>query len=373
MAPELTGERVARVLQVVLQLDPGGTERLVIELVRRLRQRFPTAVCCLDQPGAWAAGVRHAGVEVTALGRRPGFHPSVAKQLASVAARFKATVLHCHHYSPFVYGRLASLGLPGTRIVFTEHGRLSDSPPSAKRRLANRFLSMGVTSLYAVSYDLRRHVVAEGFPERMGVIWNGIDPGPAPDEAARRHARRRIGLPDGTKVIGTVARLDPVKDLGTLLEAFAIVRRQSAYRLVVIGDGSERESLRTRASALQLEGVVDWLGQRGDVRELLSGLDVYVNSSISEGVSLTLLEAMAAERPVVATQVGGTPEVVLDEETGLLCPARSPEALSGQLQRLLDDESLGARFGRAGRNRVLEHFTLDRMVEQYAAVYEHAT
>jgi glycosyltransferase involved in cell wall biosynthesis len=226
-----------------------------------------------------------------------------------------------------------------------------------------------VASLYAVSHDLRRHLVAEGFPERMGVIWNGIEPGAAPDEETRRDARLRLGLTEGTRAIGTVARLDPVKDLGTLLEAVADVRREAPCRLVVIGDGPEREWLRARATALALDGAVDWLGQRADVRALLPGLDVYVNSSVSEGVSLTLLEAMSAELPVVATGVGGTPEVVVDGQTGLLCPARSPETMVRSLKAVLRDGALRARYGRAGRQRVLEHFTLGRMVERYAAIY----
>jgi glycosyltransferase involved in cell wall biosynthesis len=161
-----------------------------------------------------------------------------------------------------------------------------------------------------------------------------------------------------------------VKDLGTLLEALVGVRRHSRCGLVVIGDGPEREVLRARATALSLDGAVVWLGPRGDVRELLPGFDVYVNSSISEGISLTLLEAMSAELPVVATRVGGTPEVVVDGETGLLCPPRSPEALCHQLERLIGDPASAARYGRAGRSRVCECFTLDRMVEQYAALYE---
>lgn len=371
MTLDSTSGTAARVLQVVLQLDPGGTERLVLELVRRLRNRFPTSVCCLDQRGSWGSQLMDEGIDVSALGRAPGFHPGVARKLAAVAARVNASVMHCHHYSPFVYGTLARFWLPRTRIVFTEHGRLSDAPPSRKRRLANRFLVRGGPAIYAVSHDLRRHMMAEGFPARTGVIWNGIDPGLAPDEDARRRARLRMRLPDGARVVGTVARLDPVKDLGTLLEAVAMVRREiTTSRLVIIGDGPEREALRARARDLDIEDAVDWLGQRDDVRELLPGIDVYANSSISEGVSLTLLEAMAAERPVVATSVGGSPEVIIDDETGLLCAARSPEALSSSLRHILRDGEAAVRYGRAGRSRVCAHFTLDRMVEQYAALYE---
>src|SRR4051812_16774442 len=123
------------VLQVVLTLAPGGTERLVIQIVQQLSERFDMAVCCLDEPGAWADDLSRGGVPVTALHRAPGFHPSIAWRIAALARRHRASVLHCHHYSPFVYGRLAAMLVPGTRVVFTEHGRLSDAAPSGKRRV----------------------------------------------------------------------------------------------------------------------------------------------------------------------------------------------------------------------------------------------
>lgn len=360
-----------RVLQVVLQLDPGGTERLVIDIVRRLYQRFPTAVCCLDQPGQWAPQVTSLGVAVSALNRSPGFRPSLAWQLAKVAARTRAQVLHCHHYSPFVYGRLASLLRPGTRVVFTEHGRLSDTPPSAKRRAVNRFLMRGVSALYAVSHDLRRHLLLEGFPDRLGVIWNGIEPGAVPDEEARRRARSLLEVSPTDIVVGTVGRLDPVKDFPTLVTAFATAHaHEPRLRLVLVGAGSERPLVEERLRSVGVEAFVHLMGQRDDVRELLPGFDIYANSSISEGVSLTLLEAMAAELPVVATRVGGTPEVVQDGQTGLLSAARAPEELARLLLELASSTTTARDLGKAGRRRVLEHFTIDRMVERYAAIYE---
>lgn len=359
-----------RVLQVVLNLEPGGTERLVIELVRRLHRRFPTAVCCLDKAGQWAAELTAEGVEVVALGREPGFHLATARRLRAIATARRATVLHCHHYSPFVYGRLASVGLRGVRVVFTEHGRLSDAPPSPKRRVVNHLLPLGVRDLYAVSNDLRRHLVDEGFPSRMGVIWNGIDPGPAPDEARRTAARAMLGIGPEERLIGSVGRLDPVKDFQTLIAAFAMAHaRDGRLRLVIAGEGPERDALVSAVRKAGVEQVVQLLGHRSDVRVLLPAMDVYVNSSVTEGVSLTLLEAMAAERPIVATGVGGTPEVVVDGETGLLCAARAPAALAERMLGIAGDAALAARLGAAGRRRVLERFTLDRMVDAYTSVY----
>lgn len=357
-------------LQVVLQLDPGGTERLVVEIVRRLHTRMPMAVCCLDELGAWAGRVTALGVPVHALHRQPGFHPTLSVQLAAVARQFDADVLHCHHYSPFVYGRLAAMLVPGTRAVYTEHGRLSDAPPSPKRRLANWVVMAGAHDLYAVSHDLRAHLLREGVPGRMRVIWNGIDPGDPPTPSARAAGRAALGVENDAWVVGTVARLDPVKDLGTLVAAVAEAARvRPTVRLAVIGEGPERVALEATAHALGVAARVRFLGHRDDARALVAGVDVFANSSTSEGISLTLLEAMAAELPVVATRVGGTPEVVMDGETGRLAPARNPGALSAALLDVAADSARARNWGAAGRARLLQHFTIDEMVRRYAAVY----
>ncbi len=213
-----------RVLQVVLSLNAGGTERLVVELVRRLQQDIPMAVCCLDEPGIWASELTSAGVPVDALHRGPGFVPQLGHAIAQLAARHGAAVAHCHHYSPFIYGGLARLWRPRMRMVYTEHGRLSDAPPSAKRRLANTVFGKLATAVFAVSEELRQHMVEEGFSERTtAVIYNGIDVGPLPGVRQRDAIRQELGVAEDTLVVGTIARLDPVKDLGTLIKAIALL------------------------------------------------------------------------------------------------------------------------------------------------------
>ncbi len=357
-----------RVLQVVLGLNPGGTERLVIELATRLHGRIPTAVCCLDDAGAWAPEVEARGVAVHALNRQPGFHPSLGRRVAAVARRHGATVIHAHHYSPFVYSGCTRLAGLFTPIVFTEHGRLSDAGPSAKRRLANGALRQLAARTYGVSNDVRLHLVAEGFAANaVGVIYNGIDLGPAPGPEDRASVRRSLGVADDVLVLATIARLDPVKDLGILLRAVHAAA-DVPLLLLVIGDGSERAALEAEAASLGLGNRVRFLGHRNDARTWLGGCDAYVNTSISEGVSLTILEGMAARLPVIATRVGGTPEVV-DEHCGVLIPAREPAACADALRRLGRDRALRSAMGAAGRQRVEAHFVLDRMVNDYAAVY----
>jgi glycosyltransferase involved in cell wall biosynthesis len=354
---------------VVLSLNPGGTERLVVELVRRLRAELPMAVCCLDEAGSWGEGLRREDVGVTALTRHDGFQPRLGRAISRVAAQHGTNVVHCHHYSPFVYASIAKLWSPGLRIVFTEHGRLSDAPASPKRRLANRVLARAPRRVVTVSADLREHLVAEGFPaDKVRVIYNGIEAGPPPDVEARQRVRQALAIPDDVVVAATVARLDPVKDLGTLIHAVARQPRPARLILLVVGDGSERAGLEALARQSGAESLVRFLGHREDARDLLAGCDLYVNSSISEGISLTILEAMAARLAVVATRAGGTPEI-LDTTCGRLVPVRDSEALGAALTTLGANPALRTALGRAARARVEERFTLDRMVAQYRDAY----
>jgi L-malate glycosyltransferase len=361
--------RVPRVLQVVLSLAPGGTERLVLELIKRSAPEIDMAVCCLDDTGEWGEELRRNLVNVEALHRKAGFHPMLGYRVARAAHRQRANVIHCHHYSPFVYGCVSRLWYPSARVLFTEHGRLSDAPPSQKRQIANRVLSLVPHQVFTVSSDLKRHIVAEGFPDtRVRVIYNGIDIGPLPDTDARPRVQERLGLSQGRVVVGTIARLDSVKDLGTLIEAVALVNRNIPATLLIIGDGAERKPLEDKAVMTHADGMVRFLGHRDDARDLLAGCHVYANSSIHEGISLTILEAMAAAIPVVATRVGGTPEI-LEDTCGRLVPARDAQTLAAALSDLAARPDLREHLGRAARQRVETRFTLERMIREYREAY----
>jgi len=326
-------------------------------------------VCCLDEPGLWAEEVARQGVTVAALGRQSGFRPGLGGQVARHAREHEANVIHAHHYSPFVYSCLARARGTRAGIVFTEHGRLSDAPPSAKRRIANRVLSRMPRRVFAVSRDLKAHMTGEGFrDDAIDVIYNGIDVGPRPDAGARARAREWMGVGDDVLVVATIARLDPVKDLGTLIAACSQISTAVPILLLVIGDGPERDHLQQIALAAQPAIAVRFAGHRDDARQWLAGSDVYVNCSVSEGVSLTILEAMAAGLPVVATRVGGTPEVI-DETCGRFIPSRNPAALAGAILELSGQPELRRRLGDGGRARVEERFTLERMIREYRDVY----
>ncbi len=348
-----------RVMQVVLSLSPGGTERLVIDICRRLGNGFDVSVCCLDDEGAWASELRDRDIEVIALNRRPGFRPGIGREIAHLAKQRGVDVLHCHQYSPFVYGRIAKYWLPRLKLVYTEHGRLSDAPPTWKRQLVNPVLGRFDGPIVAVSDELRRFMIDSRFPrERVAVIHNGIDAATLPTPGDRHRARALLGLKDEALVAVSVARLDPVKDFPCLLDAFALVRQVVPHaHLLIVGDGPERAALEARAAQPDLAGSVEFLGLRPDVRAVLPAADLYVNSSISEGVSITILEAMAAGVPVVATAAGGTPEVLADGNAGVLVPVRDPVRLAQAIIALAADPRRAhrPRDARPPAGRILFH------------------
>jgi glycosyltransferase involved in cell wall biosynthesis len=357
-------------MQLVLSLSPGGTERLVIEIVRALARQIDSIVCCLDEPGAWADELAARHVPIIPLSRAPGFRPSLALRLSRVMKDHAIDVVHCHHYSPYVYGLLASIITPRVQLVFTEHGRLSDAGPSRKRQLVNPWLSRLPGHLCAVSVDLKQHMVLEGFPgRRIHVHYNGIHPGERPNAFQRFSARAALGLSSDSFVVGAVGRLDSVKNLPLLLEAHArLADRCPGLRTVIVGDGPEREALERQAAGLDLSQSVIFTGYRQDVRFLMSAFDLHVNCSAYEGVSLTILEAMASALPVIATRVGGNPEVVVDGETGVLVPA-GPLSIAGAILDLARDPRRRRAMGDAGRWRVIRHFSIARMVGDYARIY----
>jgi glycosyltransferase involved in cell wall biosynthesis len=359
-----------RVMQLVLSLSPGGTERLVIELCRRLAADVDTVVACLDEPGEWAAEVTRLNIPVIALDRKPGFHPALSVRLGEVIKAQRINVIHCHHYSPFVYGLLAAVLHPTARLVFTEHGRLHGVGVSSKRRLVNPLLARWPSTICAVSGALKQHMVDEGFPERsIQVVYNGIELGVRAQPAERAAMRATMGLGNEAFVVGSVGRLDPVKNLGALVDAMRVLKeRYPVAKAVIVGDGPDRQALVERAAAVGLEADIIFTGYRSDVRAVMAAFDLYVNCSTYEGVSLTILEAMASALPVVASAVGGNPEVVIENETGLLIRPQA-EAIAIAVSALIEHPARRQTMGNAARWRVKRHFTIERMVSDYAAAY----
>jgi glycosyltransferase involved in cell wall biosynthesis len=336
-------------MQVVLSLRVGGLERVVVDLVDHASDDFRFVVCCLEEPGQWASEIPPTKGKVVALRKKSGVDWRLIWKIGSLARAEKVDVIHTHNSTAHFYGALAAK-FTKARVLHTEHGKNVGEEARYHRLnyIAARFTDFTV----AVSEKNAEIAVArEGVdPAHLKVIPNGIriDRFAAP----RGSAGRRIG---------TVGRLVPEKNYPLLLRATAAIRDSD---LTLVGDGPLREELQKQAGAN-----VSFLGQRVDVSELLAGFDVFVLPSNTEGMSIALLEAMAAACPIVVTAVGGNVELIKHMQTGLVVPPNDEPALRGAIERLLADPVLAARLGAAARTAVEKHHSVKAMTERYEELW----
>ncbi len=360
-----------RVGMVISELELGGAERLVITLAGRLRARgYATVIFSLATGGALKEAAGRAGADVVPLGFGRA-DPRVVWALADALHRHPVDLLHLHLPRAGVVGRVVARRLGLSPVVYTEHN-VWGAYGVVMRRL-NQWTMHWVDHLIAVSEEVRRCTLAHGMPaDRVTTIPNGIDADAL--SAAASHGpslRGLLGLPAGVPVVGVVANLHPRKGLDTLVAALPRLHRQRAgVHLVIIGrDDGMGERLRQLAAKAGVGAMVHLMGPRHDAAALLRQFDVFALPSRVEGLPIALLEAMALERPVVVTPVGGVPEVVEDGRDGLHVPVGDPEALALAVGRLLQAPEEAVAFGRSAAARVRREFSLEHMAEEHVRLY----
>ncbi|MBW2570109.1 MAG: glycosyltransferase [Deltaproteobacteria bacterium] len=360
------------VLHLIQGLEIGGLEIMVVNLLERIdRSQYRSSICCYDSLGSLAEGLPERGIGVHLLRRRSGIDYLYPFKLARYLKKSKIKILHLHNPTALFYGTLAGKIAGTSCIIYTEHGR--DFSSSIKVRIANRILCKMVDRVVVVAEHGKRYLVEhEGVNEKKIVkIYNGIDSKKFGTRQEVILIRRQLGITDDQSVIGIVARLDPIKNHVCLIRAMKIIATRFLDTiLLIIGDGFLRSELESLTEDLGLQNHIKFLGTRSDIAELLSVLDVFVLSSFSEGLSLTLIEACAAAKPIVVTDVGGNAEIVKHESNGLLVPSDQPEDLAKAITELLTDKEKGRQMGEVGRKKFKEEFTLDGMVRKYEDLYE---
>lgn len=371
-----------KVLLVITRMSMGGAPRHVLSLASGLdgeRYQVWIATGAEDRgEGSLLEEARSSGVRLVLVpGLRRELSPSDDLKALIWMYRFMTSerfhIVHTHTSKAGILGRLAGrlAGVPVS--VHTFHGNIFEGffgsfasslfllLERAMAKLTDRFVAVSRQNL---SYFVRRGIAPRG---KFRLIYNGVDPGrfSGTDKLAAKEA---LGLPQGP-VVGTVAALVPVKGLEYFLEAARSVSSEvPRTAFVIAGGGVLEETLRKMAKDLGLD--VRFLGPRKDVPLVLSALDVFVLPSLSEGMGLSIMEAMAAGLPVVATEVGGVPELVVDGSTGILVPPKDPDALAEAILECIREKGRAEEMGRRGRERVRASFPLSRMIREHEALYE---
>lgn len=339
---------------------------------------FSHIICYLGENRRLHNNLADLGYEVLYLGFRKKqldfFNPLVVLKLSKVLKEKRIDMIHCHKHKPAVYGTLASIVSGRIPVIAHVHGLFRTR--SLKRRVTNWMLLKFVKRIIAVSESVRRDVIESNWridPLKVVTVKNCIDLSTIDNiHVSKKEARLRLGLSEDEIVFGTVGRLAATKGQFYLLEAFTHVRTQlKSARLVVVGNGPLREKLENIARD---SGVLPWVsftGYRDDVFELLKGFDIFVLPSLAEGLSIALLEAMASRLPVIASNVGGIPEVFGGCQCGSLVPARDASALASAMIEIGSaDSAMKNKLGEHGRQRIEEEFTTDVMIKKLTDIYE---
>jgi glycosyltransferase involved in cell wall biosynthesis len=289
---------------------------------------------------------------------------------------WRPAIVHTHTAKAGVLGRLAARSAGVPTVVHTYHGHVlrgyfSPAKTALFRQLETR-LAHAADALVAVSESVKQDLVALGIApaEKVRVIPLGLDLSHLAADLPRGALRREAGIPDASPLVGMVGRLVPIKDVPTFLRAARIIREtRPDARFALVGDGEERSALESLCRELDLDGKVTFFGWRRDLAAVYGDLDVVVNASRNEGTPVALIEALAAAKPVVATRVGGTPDLLGEGERGRLVPPAEPEALARAVLETLEESEAARRRAQAGREHVLARHSSDRLVRDVDALY----
>ncbi len=368
-------ESKIRVMHVVAGLSLAGTEYNVIKLVNRLdRSRFIPSIVALEAKFGDARSHIAADIVAVELSKGYGFQARLIRQLAELFRQQHLDVVHAHNWTTFLYTVLAARLAAVPVIVHGEHGRETDAYAQRGKRLwACKFLASLCDHLTVVSPDILQILQNTWRVPRwkLSLLTNGVMLDRFMPLRNRGAAKRALGIIENTPTIGTViGSIRPVKDLPTLFKAFALVRKKVPdAHLLVVGHASTMQEYEDLARDMAIAEAVRFLGKRSDIPQVMPAFDVYANSSIYEGMSNAILEAMACGVPVVATAVGGTPAIVSDGRNGFLIPPKAPEPMSEAISHLLLDPNKHEAISRAGRQHVEHHHNFHDTVSRHEALY----
>jgi glycosyltransferase involved in cell wall biosynthesis len=358
-----------RILQIIPTLDRSGAEKQMCLLARGLpAEQFDVHVCALTRGGPLLDDLHRAGVPTHLIGKRWRIDPRAFADLRRHVARLRPDLVHTWLFAANAYGRAAAVACGVRHLVAGE--RCVDPWKGFVELSIDRCLARRTDRIVANSPAVRDFYVGHRLPaDKIVVIPNGVGPA-APSPIGRGELLAELGLPADCRLVGLIGRLwlqKRVKDAIWSADLLKVIRDD--VHLLIIGDGPHRQRLEKFRDQCEIRDKVHFLGHRGDVSRILPHLDVLWSTSGYEGQSNSIMEAMAAGIPVVATDIPGTRDLVVPGETGFLVPTGDRAMFTRYTNKLLDDGDLARRLGEAGRQRMQGEFSIEKMVERYAALY----
>jgi glycosyltransferase involved in cell wall biosynthesis len=358
------------IVHVLGSLHVGGGERIALLLAQHhLAEGHRLSVVSLEQPpgGGLFTEFARAGVAVHTVPKGPGFDASLFPRLYQTFRSIRPDVVHTHNPPPQIYA-IGPAKLAGARVVHTKHGPHPDAWHRLWLRRGGAALADSFVVISPMTAEFAKKL-RESSERKMTVVQNGTDLDRFhPDAQARRATREKLGVPDDAVLVGTVGRMAKVKNHALLVRAAAPLLGPRLH-LAIAGGGAEAAATAALVKELGLEAHVHLVGEISAIPAFLAGLDVFALSSDTEGLPLSLAEAMGVRLPVVSTSVGGVPLVVVEGETGLLVPKGDEGALREAIARLASDPDLRDRMSARGREVAIERYSAERMAREYMALY----
>jgi glycosyltransferase involved in cell wall biosynthesis len=360
------------ILHITYDMRIGGTEMVIKNIIEgNLNPALNMSVYCIEKPiGPWGLDMQNNGVEVDSIARSDGFDFSVIKALRKHIKQHDIHILHCHQYTPWVYGTLAAFGTQA-KVIFTEHGRFYPDYSSWKRRFVNPLLAIFTYKITAISKATKQALVDYEFlsASRIEVIYNGIK-GLEQKEHVTVKIRDELNIKPEATIFGTIARLDPIKNHDMMLHAFASTKKSIPNAvLIIVGDGELMQTLQALAKRLKLDDSVIFTGYISYPKDYLALFDIFLLSSLSEGTSMTLLEAMSLGKPCVVTDAGGNKEIVIHRETGLVTDNDNMSQFSEAMIAAVSDSAQSKNFRIKASVRFTEKFDQKHMIKEYQRLY----
>jgi glycosyltransferase involved in cell wall biosynthesis len=348
----------------------GGAEEMVLNLVRHLPKRFEPMVACIHEAGPIGEEIRRTGVPFQVLGLTPGLaRPLDVLRLRAALQAMAPTIVHTFLLTGSLYGRFAAM-MSGVPVVIGTEVNVYENKRPLHARM-ERWLMRGTDAVIASAASVKDYYVAQvaADPDKVEVIYNAVDWAQLQTTMTRDEFRTAVGVPADAPVAGIIARLTEQKAHRVLFDAMTRPEL-STLHLIVVGDGELRDDLRSRAESLGLSRRVHFLGARRDLGNVLAAIDIFAMPSYWEGLPLSMVLAMGAGLPVVASRVAGIPEVVNDRVSGLLVDPGNAEQLARALATLVEDRALRAQLGDEARKFVTPRFGVDGYVNSIVSLYD---